>query len=460
MDQVRSDIALLYRRAGFGATPAQLDAATPGGYPAAVEALLAGLHGPDAGGDAVAAPPFAHSARPAGPAGSVARKAQQRALGAAFVELQEWWAQRMVATSTPLRERLTLFWHGHFATAFSKVRDVAAMYEQNQLMRTEGAGSFEALTVAVAKGEAMMRWLDTATDKKSHPNENFGRELMELFTLGLGAYTQSDVVAAARGFTGWVTNPRTGAWHLQAAQHDDGTKTYLGHTGDFGGEDIIHLAVTDPASARFVVAKLWSHFAYPVSTSDAVVTDILPAYGPALDVTGVLRAIFLHPAFRSPTARQGLVKQPIEYLVGAARALGLDARLERAGAATGAPRPDAVPSTTRAVRAGRRRTLPVISTALSQTLFDPPNVGGWGQNAYWLDTATSLARLEAAAAMATAADLTSLESVSPSGRSDAVASLLGIDGWGPTTAAALNHAAGDPASLVATALTSPEYVLA
>jgi uncharacterized protein (DUF1800 family) len=446
MDQVRSDIALLYRRAGFGATSAQLDAATPAGYEGAVEALLEGLHGPDTGGDAVAAPALTHSPRPAGPAGSAARQAQQRALAASFVELQEWWAQRMVATSTPLREKLTLFWHGHFATAFSKVRDVAAMYDQNQLMRTEGAGSFETLTQAVAKGEAMMRWLDTATDKKSHPNENFGRELMELFTLGLGAYTQADVVAAARGFTGWVTNPRTGAWHLQAAQHDDGTKTYLGHTGDFGGEDIIHLAVTDAASARFVVAKLWSHFAYPVSTSDAVVTDILPAYGATLDVTGALRAIFLHPAFRSTTARQGLVKQPIEYLVGAARALGLDARLQRRHATPAA--------------GGRPVTLARLATALGQAPFDPPNVGGWGQNTYWLDTATSLIRFQSALQLARRADLAAIEGAQLAERPAAAAALLGVDGWGSTTEAVLARAAAEPGALVALALTAPEYVLA
>ncbi|MCU4184911.1 DUF1800 domain-containing protein [Acidiferrimicrobium sp. IK] len=450
MDQVRSDVALLYRRAGFGATPAQLDAATAAGYDATVEAFVGGLSGPDPAGDAVPVPTVSHLAKPAGPPGSDARKAQREAQGAQHLQLQRWWAQRMVVTSTPLREKLTLFWHGHFATGYSKVQDVAAMYEQNQLLRTAGAGSFEALTQAVAKGEAMMRWLDTATDKKLHPNENFARELMELFTLGIGNYGQPDVVAAARGFTGWVTDPRTGAWHLQAAQHDTGVKTYLGHTGPFGGEDIIHLAVTDPASARFVVAKLWSHFAYPVGPADQVVTDVLPAYGPGLDVAAALRAVFLHPGFRSAASRQGLVKQPIEYLVGAARALGLDADLQRSAGAV----PPAAASSRRAPN------LAALSTRLAQTLFDPPNVSGWGQNAYWLDTATALARLDIAAAMAAAADLRAVEAVPVSGRADAVAAALGIDGWGATTAAALHHAASDPRSLVAVALTAPEYVLA
>ncbi len=446
MDPVRSDVALLYRRAGFGATPAQLDAAASAGYEATVETLIAGLQGPDPGGDSVHVPAFSHATKPAGPPGSVARKAQQKSLAGQYRELQSWWAQRMVATSTPLREKLTLFWHGHFATGFSKVRDVAAMYDQNQLLRSAGGGSFEALVQAVAKGEAMMRWLDTATDKKNHPNENFARELMELFTLGLGNYAQADVVSAARGFTGWVTDPRDGSWHIQPAQHDDGYKTYLGHTGNYGGEDIIHLAVNDPASARFVLSKLWSHFAYPVAPSDQVVSDLLAAYGPGSDVTAALKALFLHPAFRSTTARQGLVKQPIAYLVGAARSLGLSATLERTQAA---------PATSHPLAQG----LPAMSTRLAQTLFDPPNVGGWGQNAYWIDTATSLARLDIAAQMGAAADLSALHASAASARSEAVAIMLGLDGWGPTTTAALNHAAGDPISLVATALTAPEYVL-
>lgn len=445
MDPVRRDIAHLFRRAGFATSWPAVDAAVPAGYPAAVESVLGQLSAADPPGEALGAPAVAPTGRPAGPPGSAARRAQlhERAQQQAALEL--WWAQRMVATSTPFREKLTLFWHGHFATGYSKVHDSSLMYQQNEVLRTMGGGSFEALTVAVAKGGAMMRWLDTATDKRSHPNENFARELMELFTLGIGNYTQQDVVSAARAFTGWVTDAATGDWHLQARQHDNGIKAFLGTSGDLGGEDVIHVAVTQPASARFVLAKLWSHFAYPVAPSDPVVGDLLAGYEPGLDITGALRAIFLHPAFVSDAARQGLVKQPIEYLVGAARALGLDAGLHGPGGPA----------------SGRRPTpLPTLSTSMAQTLFDPPNVGGWGQNAYWLDTATSLARLDAAALMVAAADLSALGPVPAAQRPAAVAELLGLEGWGAGTAAALNHAVADVAALTATALTSPEYVLA
>jgi uncharacterized protein (DUF1800 family) len=434
----RSHVALLYRRAAFGLRPGELDQVSAGGYQAAVERLVAGLGAaPDPTGDQVPVPTFTPYQRP-GTAGTPGTRAQTRARNATVtrevVALQRWWTDRMLATSTPLREKLALFWHGHFATGVTKVRDAKLMYLQNQLFRTAGAGGFETLTQAVAKDGAMMVWLDTATDKKAHPNENFAREMMELFTLGIGNYTQADVTAAARAFTGWVYDRVDYRYVFRAGQHDGATKTYLGLTGDWNGEDVVHIAVNRPESARFILAKLWSHFAYPVDPTDAVVTDLLPSYGPGLDVGAVLRAIFLHPAFLSGASVGGLVKQPVEYLVGAARALGLQ----------GAP----------------LARLPALAGSLGQVLFNPPNVGGWGQNAYWLDSATAQLRLEIASYLAGQADLTNIAALPPSQRSAAVADLLGLDGWGPTTASALARVADQPRQLTALALVAPEYVLA
>jgi uncharacterized protein (DUF1800 family) len=278
---------------------------------------------------------------------------------------------------------------------------------------------------------------------------------MELFTLGLGNYTQNDVTAAARAFTGWVYDRAEYLYTFRPRQHDFGPKTYLGQTGEWNGEDIIRMAVNRPDSARFVVSRLWSHFAYPVEASDQVVTDLLPAYTPGLDIGATLRAIFLHPAFLGVESRRGLVKQPIEYLVSAARVLGLDAWLQpRSGA--GEP-----------VKGGQGRgpapashSLPALATALGQAPFNPPNVGGWGQNAYWIDTATAQLRLEIALLLASRADLSFLYSLPPSQRIAGAANLVAVDGWGPTTAAALDQVAARPVQLTALALTAPEYVLA
>ncbi|MGH8916775.1 MAG: DUF1800 family protein, partial [Actinomycetes bacterium] len=295
MDQARSDLAHLYRRAGFGARPEELDAATRAGYEATVETLLAGTAAPDPAGDAVGVPTFAPYARRTAPPGTPAARAAQQAYRPELVALQAWWLDRMIVTSTPLRERMTLLWHGHFATAISKVRDPQLMYRQNQVFRTAGTGSFEALVQAVAKDRAMMVWLDTATDKKAHPNENFSRELMELFTLGIGHYSQTDVEQAARAFTGWVYDRATNRFLVRAAQHDRGTKTFLGQTGDLSGEDVVSIIVRQPASARFVTAKVWSHLAYPVNPADPVVTQLLPAYTSGYRIDDLLRATFLHP---------------------------------------------------------------------------------------------------------------------------------------------------------------------
>ncbi|MGI8751103.1 MAG: DUF1800 domain-containing protein [Acidimicrobiales bacterium] len=460
MDSASSNIAHLLRRAGYGAGPPEIAAATSAGYPATVERLLAGGGtAPDPAGDRIAVPTFAPyqrvAAKRSSPQALAAAKAQRKALLAELPPLQEWWLNRMIVTSTPLREKMTLLWHGHFATAISKVKDPHLMYLQNQLFRTAGMGSFEDLTQAVAKGGAMMIWLDTVLDKKAHANENFSRELMELFTLGVGNYSQSDVEQAGRCFTGWTYNRATDAWSVQARQHDDGTKTLLGRTGNLSGEDAISTILAQPESARFVVAKVWSHLAYPVATTDPIVAQLVSTYAPSFNLTGLLRAVFNHPAFVSPAAKAGLVKQPIEYLVGAARALRLDARFERLDPSTGLPA--ATPPTT-GVRT--RVGLAQAATALAQTPFNPTNVGGWPQNGYWLNTATSLARTRIAELLAARADLSALAATPPSQRMAAVAQMLGVvDGWGPTTAGALAGAARDPASLVALALTSPEYVL-
>jgi uncharacterized protein (DUF1800 family) len=438
---VRSDVALLYRRAGFGLRPDELDRAAAAGYEASVDALVTALTagGP---GQNPPAPTLSAGAPPPAKASPAVRQAFDRSIRADVASLQGWWTDLMISTPAPLVEKLTLYWHGHFATGVSKVRDAKLMYLQNQLFRSAGGGGFERLTQAVAKDGAMMIWLDTNTDKAAHPNENFAREMMELFTLGVGNYTQADVVDAARGFTGWTYDRRDYRYVFRPAQHDFGSKTYLGQTGDWNGEDIVHIAVTRPVSARFVVASVWSHFAYPVTPADPVVSDLLPAYGEALSVSGLLRGVFLHPDFVGPASRTGLVKQPIEWLVGAARSLGLTSDL--GAAAAGRP----------------GRSLPQLATALGQTLFNPPNVGGWGQNGYWLDTATAQLRLDAALLLAARADLSSLRSTPASGRPAAVADLLSLDGFGPTTAAALSAVAADPVQLLALALCSPEYVLA
>ncbi|HEV2369943.1 MAG TPA: DUF1800 domain-containing protein [Acidimicrobiales bacterium] len=436
-DQVRSDVALLYRRAGFGARPDELDAAVEAGYEATVDQLLTPR--PDPGVDGVADPVLTL------PSASDLKDPTQRrqAVSAARAEepdLVTWWLRRMTLAASPFPEKATLFWHGHFATAIMKVQLPALMYRQNQLFRTMGTGAFDALTLAAARDPAMLIWLDAASDHKADPNENFGRELMELFTLGLGNYTEDDVKAAARAFTGWRLDPGTWQFALVARDHDNSAKSFLGTTGNLTGEDVITIATHHPASARWVVSRVWSHFAYPVTPAAPLLDDLVAAYGGGLDLAALFRAVFMHPEFRAASSRAGLVKQPIEYVVGALRALAPHTML-----------PGARPDLSGPARA--------VLTALGQVPFDPPNVGGWPQNAYWLTTASALARLRFAVLLSRAADLSGLAAQAPADRPAYAARLLGIDRWSPTTAAVLSDAAEVPASLMTLALVSPEYVV-
>jgi uncharacterized protein (DUF1800 family) len=437
-DETRSRIAHLYRRAGFGARPDELDAAVAAGYEATVERLV-DLSVADAGAAAVPAPTFSPPAVVAPPADEAARRAAQLADQKANREegrrLNQWWIDRMVLSTTPLRERLTLFWHDHFATSVQKVKQPELMYRQNEIFRAQGAGSFQALALAVAKDPAMLIWLDANENRKGKPNENFARELFELFLLGIGNYSEADVQEGARSFTGWQYRRQTGAFALAANQHDGGAKTVFGQTGNFGGEDVIRMAVAQPASAPYVVSKLWSGFARPAGANDPVVRQLAPAFAKDHDIGKLMRAMFLHPDFVAPATRTGLVKTPIEYVAGALRALGLRAN------ALG-------------------NNLPQTMESLGQQPFAPPSVGGWPPNGYWLTTSFALARLRVASNLAGKAKLDAITAVPAADRPAAVARLLAVDGWGPATSAGLAQVAGDPKALLTVALVAPEYVLA
>ena len=438
-DVTRSRIAHLYRRAAFGARPEELDAAVAAGYEATVDKLV-DLTAAAAGAAAAPAPTFtpevlAAQLPPDPEARRQAQLAGQKANREEGRRLNQWWIDRMVLSTTPLRERLTLFWHDHFATSVQKVKEPALMYRQNEIFRALGTGNFETLAQAVAKDPAMLIWLDANENRKGRPNENFARELFELFLLGIGNYTEGDVQEGARAFTGWQYRRQTGAFNLTPAQHDSAAKTVFGQTGNFGGEDVIRMAIAQPASAAYVVSRLWSGFVRPVAATDPVIRQLTPAFAKDLDVGKLMRAIFLHPEFLAPASRTGLVKQPIEYVVGTLRALGLRA-------------------------AGTGTNLPQTLDALGQQPFAPPSVGGWPPNGYWLTTSFALTRLRFASAVAQKAKLDSITSVPVTDRPAAVARLLSVDGWGPSTSAGLAQVAGDPKALLAVALVSPEYVLA
>jgi uncharacterized protein (DUF1800 family) len=432
-------VAHLYRRAGFGATAEEVASLSTRNWPDLVDGLLAGLSAPDPAGDAVAVPPLTRVPEANVP-GYHYNGWQE------YTNLVNWWLQRMVVTSTPLREKLTLLMHCQFPTSWAKVGWAYMMYQQNQIFRTLGPGNFETLVQAVAKCPAMLIWLDTATSHRDAPNQNFPRELMERFTMGVGNYSQADVVEASRCFTGWELDNQTGEYFFNPYDNDGGVKHFLGRTGRFSGEDIIHIVTHEPASHRWVVSRLWSWLAYPVTPADPVVAELAPVYARDLNVTELLAAIFGHRAFVSPAALHGLVKQPIELLVGALRALGL---------------------TTAPFSGG---DLQWALSNIGQVPFTPPSVGGWGYNGYWQSTGAAAGYLQLASSIAGVADLTTVENSEghPAAQVSEVLKLVGLRNPSERTLTALTSLAVTlrsstgswPAQqLVALALLAPELAM-
>ncbi len=415
----QADVALLLRRSGFTPRPAEVAAAARLGPDRYVDRLL--TPGPDAGAARTPPPQLDDAVEPAD------RKRTRRQ----SLELIAWWMRRMVATERPFDEKRTFFWHSHFATSVQKVRSPALMLAQQAVLREKGLGAFDDLAVAIAQDPAMMRWLDTGRSDKEHPNENFSREMFELFVLGHGNYTEHDVREAARAFTGWRWRPATG-FRVARREHDDGAKTILGQTADFGGEQVVRLAASRPAAQRWIASRVWSRFAAHAAPGDAAVTALLES-APPRPLSELFRAVLLSPQLTSATVRAALVKQPYEWVVGAQRALNTSAS-------------DKLVLTT--------------LRSLGQIPFAPSSVGGWPEGAAWLSTSATQTRIQFAAALVAQADLSPLSDEAPAARIDALANVLAVDAWGGSTRNALAAAAGDPARLATLALISPEYQLA
>ncbi|QTN31489.1 DUF1800 domain-containing protein [Akkermansiaceae bacterium] len=289
------------------------------------------------------------------------------------VEAQGWWFNRILKTSAPLREKMTLFWHDHFASSIQKVKQPVLMMEQNRLFREHAFGSFKELTQSIVRDPAMMLYLDTQRSSKAMPNENFAREVMELFTLGEGNYTEQDVKEAARAFTGFQLNRFNGNVSQNAAAWDSGEKMIFGKSGAYNGRDVVNLIFQKDACARFMVGKFWEFFAYE-SPLESAMEDLAKTFRDAdYEVKPVLREIFLSREFYGEKAMSTQIKCPVQYLVQMLKELEMDS----------AP-----------------MGFPIMGqTQLGQVLFMPPNVAGWDWGKAWINTNTLLTRYNLAGAL-------------------------------------------------------------
>jgi len=381
--------AHLLRRAGFGGSPAEVARAAAAGMDRSVDALVqfpatdSLPSGPELVADADALsmlPALRARLTDAGDPGNAALLTMRRERNRLRREQDRanvtWWLGRMLATPAPLQEKVTLYLHGHFATADNQ-KNVYGLdiVEQNQLLRRYALGNWRELTHAIARDRAMLKWLDNARNVKAHPNENFARELMELFTLGIGNYTETDVRESARAFTGYTFAPRTGQFYFNAARHDDGPKTFLGHTGDLDGDDVIDVIFAQPAAPKYFARRLLEFFVY--SDPEPELVDALAALIRKNDfnMAPVFSTLLRSNVLFSDRAYRALVKSPIEFVIGSYKLFGV---------------PDVTPD-----------VIPVLGR-MGQIPFHPPSVKGWDGGAQWLNTQTVLARENFASSLMTA----------------------------------------------------------
>jgi uncharacterized protein (DUF1800 family) len=372
--------AHLLNRAGFGGPPEEIEALLALGPEKGVDRLLDDEAVPDLTPPPEWTKPDPERARQLAGAQRLSpeerqklqREEQQRQRDR-LVELQGWWLQRMAYGPRPLREKMVLFWHGHFATSFEKVRDATLMWRQNEMFRRLATGNWLELLIETAKDPAMLIWLDQAQSRKERPNENFAREVMEVFALGEGEYTENDVAEGARALTGWTYDRAAQRFANRPAWHDAGKKVIFGKEGNFDGEDFLELIVSRPAAGRFITRKLWRFFAgtEPLEELVGALASLFRRSGN--EFKPLLRAMFRSEEFYSPAVRRNQVKSPTQWLVGSVR------MLER----------ELPPA---AVCAAMTRSL-------GQDLFAPPNVKGWDEGVGWITTNTLLARYNQASVL-------------------------------------------------------------
>ncbi len=346
--------AHLFRRAGFGASTEQLDQAVRRGPQETLNRLLAD---PEVEADS--------------PIQLSQTDRETEAMASTLVaignsgQLTGWWLMRMHGTAVPLREKATLFWHGHFATSAAKVDDTALMMAHYRLLRAHAWGSFEPFVQAISRDPAMLIWLDSTTNRKTRPNENYARELMELFCLGEGNYTEDDIQEIARAFTGWEVRRRR--FHFRQSVHDHGTKRFLGAVGNFDGDDAVRIVLQQPAAAQWIATKLVRFF---VAEEPAISPQVIEPLAQQLresdfQISGALRTILSSNLFYSQAAVGRKIRSPVDVALN--WLLALEARTNF-------------------------QLLAERLDRLGQRPFFPPNVKGWDAGRTWINTSTLLGR--------------------------------------------------------------------
>jgi uncharacterized protein (DUF1800 family) len=343
-------------------------------------------------------------------------------------ELISWWLDRMFLSAFPLRERMTWFWHGHWATSVNKVIYPLPMQKQNDTLRKFALGNFKDMAQAMVVDGALNYWLDNEENYLSSPNENLARELMELMTIGVDNFTQRDVTQAARALTGYSTYQPTGAVTFDAQQHYSGPLTVLGTTSKLDAQKLAALIVSKDLNAKFIAKRLWFRFV----SSTGVAPASLAASFETRDIYSLVSALVHSSAWSDPA--NSLVKSPIEWYVGACKAMRLRPSMVNAG------------------------DVQWDLSQMGQLPFNPPNVGGWPYGQAWLSGVAFQYRFQVTALIVPQGDLTPIN-VPKSKMIQACADWLGVPEWSRRTASTLTAAMSNPQEFATVALLSPEYMV-
>lgn len=430
METDRLEIARLYHRFGFGPRPGEFKAALANGLSATKTALLS-VPAVDLGAAQIAEPNITNL----GPRPDQKTSALIEfniALRQQVKDLPLWWLDRMALSDHTLTERMTWFWHGHWATAVGKINFAYPMYIQNQTLRKHSLGNFGEMATAMVNDGALQFWLDGGENTIKSPNENLARELMELFVLGINRYTETDVRELSRAMTGYQIERSTGKVTFNTKRYDPNIKTILGSSTTFNGNSATAHLVAQKDNAKFISERFWYRF---ISSQLELPSDnSLEKSFETRDISKLVTALTDSQILSNPD--YSIVKAPVEWFVGVARYLKLT--------------PSALKTPAQ---------LLAYLDKLAQVPFNPPNVGGWPTDESWLSSASAQSRIQFASWLIKQADLSALTAIVPNKRVAWLQDELGILPFSNRTRLALDGVKGTPAQLLQLAICSPEYVV-
>jgi uncharacterized protein (DUF1800 family) len=430
METDRLEIARLYHRFGFGPRPGEFKAALASGVSATKTALLS-VPAVDLGAAQVVEPNITNL----GPRPDQKTSALIEfniALRQQVKDLPLWWLDRMALSDHTLTERMTWFWHGHWATAVGKINYAYPMYIQNQTLRKHALGNFGEMATAMVNDGALQFWLDGGENTIKSPNENFARELMELFVLGVNRYTETDVRELSRAMTGYQIERSTGKVTFNTKRYDPNIKTILGSSTTFNGTSATAHLVAQKDAAKFISERFW--FRFISSLTELPSDNSLEKSFETRDISKLVTALTDSRILSNPN--YSIVKAPVEWFVGVARYLKL------------------TPSTLKTPA-----QLLAYLDKLAQVPFSPPNVGGWPTDESWLSSASAQSRIQFASWIIKQADLSALTAIAPNKRIAWLQDELGTLPFSNRTRLALDGVKGTPAQLLQLAICSPEYVV-